>query len=91
MSEKDYEFHLEQEVISEFTAEILAEFSRYFIENDIDIDDKTNPIVIINNKLCELKATLYTDEIKSMEDLKLIEEKFLFSKSILKEMSIKVA
>ena len=41
---KDYNFYLEQEVLSEFTSEILSEFSRYFIENDIDISDKTNPI-----------------------------------------------
>ena len=62
-----------------------------FIENDIDISDKTNPIVIINNKLCELKLLLYTDKIKNTDDLKVIEEKFLFSKSILKELSLKVA
>jgi hypothetical protein len=88
---KDYNFYLEQEVLSEFTSEILSEFSRYFIENDIDISDKTNPIVIINNKLCELKLLLYTDKIKNTDDLKVIEEKFLFSKSILKELSLKVA
>ena len=88
---KDYNFYLEQEVLSEFTSEILSEFSRYFIENDIDISDKTNTIVIINNKLCELKLLLYTDKIKNTDDLKVIEEKFLFSKSILKELSLKVA
>ena len=88
---KDYNFYLEQEVLSEFTSDILSEFSRYFIENDIDISDKTNSIVIINNKLCELKLLLYTDKIKNTDDLKVIEEKFLFSKSILKELSLKVA
>ena len=87
----DYNFYLEKEVLSEFTAEILADFSRYFIRNKIDIKDEENLLVILNKKLCDLKATIFTDKIKNMEDLKILEEKFLFAKSILKEVELKVA
>lgn len=83
----DYNFYLEKEVLSEFTAEILADFSRYFIRNKIDIKDEENLLVILNKKLCDLKATIFTDKIKNMEDLKILEEKFLFAKSILKEVA----
>ena len=91
MSIKDYNFYLEQEVLSEFTAEILAEFSRYFMKNNISIDDIRNPVVILNNKLCELKATFYTDKVNSMEDLKRIENNFIFARSILKDIELKAA
>ncbi|WP_455089282.1 hypothetical protein [Peptoanaerobacter stomatis] len=46
MSVKDYDFYLEQEVLSEFTAEILAEFIRYFEENEINMENKTNAIMM---------------------------------------------
>lgn len=82
------EFCMECEILSEFTSEVLAYFSRYFLENNIDIEDKINPIVVMNNKLCRLKAKLYTDEVKTIQDLKIIEENFLFAKSVLNEIYI---
>jgi len=87
MSVKDYNFYLEQEVLTEFTAEILAEFLRYFEANNIDTEDKTNATVIIFDELCKLKNTFYSTEIQNIDDLKIIEEKFLFSKSVLKKLS----
>jgi hypothetical protein len=84
-------FYLEQEVLSEFTAEIIADFTRYFIKNKLDINDMTNPLVVLNKKLCELKSTIFSDKVKSIEDLKILEEKFLFAESILKELQLKVA
>ena len=84
-------FYLEQEVLSEFTADIIADFTRYFRKNKIDIKDMGNPLVVLNKKLCELKATIFSDKVESMNDLRIIEEKFLFAKSILKELEMKVA
>ena len=84
-------FYLEQEVLSEFTAEIIADFTRYFRKNKIDINDMNNPLVVLNKKLCELKFTIFSDKVESMNDLRIIEEKFLFAKSILKELEMKVA
>ena len=37
------DFYLEQEVLSEFTADIIADFTRYFRKNKIDINDMNNP------------------------------------------------
>ena len=34
------DFYLEQEVLSEFTAEIIADFMRYLNRNKIDKNDK---------------------------------------------------
>ena len=85
------DFYLEQEVLSEFTAEIIADFTRYFRKNKIDIKDMDNPLVVLNKKLCELKSTIFSDKVESMNDLRIIEEKFLFAKSILKELEMKVA
>lgn len=85
------DFYLEQEVLSEFTAEIIADFTRYFRKNKIDIKDMDNPLVVLNKKLCELKSTIFSDKVECMNDLRIIEEKFLFAKSILKELEMKVA
>ena len=50
-----------------------------------------NPLVVLNKKLCELKSTIFSDKVECMNDLRIIEEKFLFAKSILKELEMKVA
>lgn len=47
----DYNFYLEKEVLSEFTAEILAEFTRYFIKNDIDTYNKMDAMTLIFDEL----------------------------------------
>ena len=83
----DYNFYLEKEVLSEFTAEILADFTRYFIRNDIDTDDKMNAMTLIFDELCELKNSIYSNKMQTIDDLKILEEKFLFAKSILKEVA----
>ena len=85
------DFYLEQEVLSEFTAEIIADFIRYINRNKIDKNDKTNAMIIIFDELGKLKNSIYSEKIKTMEDLKILEEKFLFAKSILKELEVKVA
>ena len=83
----DYNFYLEKEVLSEFTAEILAEFTRYFIKNDIDTDNKMDDMTLIFDELCELKNSIYSNKMQIMDDLKILEEKFLFAKGILKKIS----
>ena len=83
-------FYLEQEVLSEFTAEIIADFIRYINRNKIDKNDKTNAIIIIFDELCKLKNSIYSEKMQTMEDLKILEEKFLFAESILKELQLKV-
>jgi len=81
-------FYLEQEVLSEFTAEIIADFMRYLNRNKIDKNDKTNAMIIIFDELGKLKNSIYSEKIKTMEDLKILEEKFLFAKRILEQMSV---
>lgn len=82
------DFYLEQEVLSEFTAEIIADFMRYLNRNKIDKNDKTNAMIIIFDELGKLKNSIYSEKIKTMEDLKILEEKFLFAKRILEQMSV---
>lgn len=81
-------FYLEQEVLSEFTAEIIADFIRYLNRNKIDKNDKTNAMIIIFDELCKLKNSIYSDKMQTMEDLKILEEKFLFAKRILEQISV---
>ena len=71
------DFYLEQEVLSEFTAEIIAYFIRYIDINKIDKNNKTNAIIIIFDELCKLKNSIYSDKMQTMEDLKILEEELL--------------
>ena len=77
------DFYLEQEVLSEFTAEIIADFIRYLNRNKIDKNDKTNAIIIIFDELCKLKNSIYSDKMQTMEDLKILEEELLMILEIL--------
>lgn len=77
------DFYLEQEVLSEFTAEIIADFIRYINRNKIDKNNKTNAIIIIFDELCKLKNSIYSDKMQTMEDLKILEEKLLMILEIL--------
>ena len=81
MEIKDDIFYSEEEVLSEYTAEVLSEFVRYFNDKDINSDDKTNPFVLIYSALIKEKSRLYT-----MEDLKIIENSFKFSVGILRDV-----
>ena len=71
------DFYLEQEVLSEFTAEIIAYFIRYIDINKIDKNNKTNAIIIIFDELCKVKNSIYSDKMQTMEDLKILEEELL--------------
>ena len=48
----------------------------------------TNAMIIIFDELGKLKNSIYSEKIKTMEDLKILEEKFLFAKRILEQMSV---
>ena len=76
-------FYLEQEVLSEFTAEIIADFIRYINRNKIDKNNKTNAIILIFDELCKLKNSIYSDKMQTMEDLKILEEELLMILEIL--------
>ena len=77
------DFYLEQEVLSEFTAEIIADFIRYIDINKIDKNNKTNAIILIFDELCKLKNSIYSDKMQKMEDLKILEEELLMILEIL--------
>lgn len=77
------DFYLEQEVLSEFTAEIIADFIRYIDINKIDKNNKTNAIILIFDELCKLKNSIYSDKMQTMEDLKILEEELLMILEIL--------
>ena len=85
MEIKDDIFYSEEEVLSEYTAEVLSEFVRYFNDKDINSDDKTNPFVLIYSALIEEKSRLYGNTVNTMEDLKIIENSFKFSVGILRD------
>ena len=69
MEIKDDIFYSEEEVLSEYTAEVLSEFVRYFNDKDINSDDKTNPFVLIYSALIKEKSRLYGNTVNTMEDL----------------------
>ena len=77
------DFYLEQEVLSEFTAEIIADFIRYINRNKIDKNNKTNAIILIFDELCKLKNSIYSEKMQTMEDLKILEEELLMILEIL--------
>ena len=86
MEIKDDIFYSEEEVLSEYTAEVLSEFVRYFNDKDINSDDKTNPFVLIYSALIKEKTRLYGNTVNTMEDLKIIENSFKFSVGILRDV-----
>lgn len=86
MEIKDDIFYSEEEVLSEYTAEVLSEFVRYFNDKDINSDDKTNPFVLIYSALIKEKSRLYGNTVNTMEDLKIIENSFKFSVGILRDV-----
>ncbi|TRW22888.1 hypothetical protein FL857_10790 [Criibacterium bergeronii] len=86
MEIKDDRFYSEEEVLSEYTAEVLSEFVRYFNDEDLDSNDKTNPFVLIYSALIKEKSRLYGNTVNTMEDLKIIENNFKFSVGILRDV-----
>lgn len=86
MEIKDDIFYSEEEVLSEYTAEVLSEFVRYFNDKYINSDDKTNPFVLIYSALIKEKSRLYGNTVNTMEDLKIIENSFKFSVGILRDV-----
>lgn len=86
MEIKDDIFYSEEEVLSEYTAEVLSEFVRYFNDKDINSDDKANPFVLIYSALIKEKSRLYGNTVNTMEDLKIIENSFKFSVEILRDV-----
>lgn len=86
MEIKDDRFYSEEEVLSEYTAEVLSEFVRYFNDEDLDSNDKTNTFVLIYSALIKEKSRLYGNTVNTMEDLKIIENNFKFSVGILRDV-----
>lgn len=73
---KDYDFTLEQEVLSEYAAGIWADYVSYCNSHGIDIGDKEEPMAARTQLVYEYKRKIIeTGECKSLEDLEPIKHR----------------
>jgi HTH-type transcriptional regulator/antitoxin PezA len=66
-----YEFTLQQEVLNEQAANIVCEILRYMSANGITADEDDNPLVILADKLFEVKQAIIS---KSSRDEQVLEQ-----------------
>lgn len=64
-----YEISVEKELLLELGAEAIATCFRYFREKNIDYKNEKEPLVILYNKISEIKHNLLTEKFDTMEKL----------------------
>lgn len=73
---RDYDFTLEQEVLSEYAAGIWADYVSYCNSHGIDIGDKEEPMAARTQLVYEYKRKIIeTGECRSVEDLEPIKHR----------------
>lgn len=82
-----YSVTLKKEVLDEFAAEILADYVRYFIKNDINSDNRDIPIVKDYWNLAYLKEKIIgTEYYNELEGLKEVEKALKDAKKSIAKM-----
>ncbi|MBO4353260.1 MAG: hypothetical protein J5818_07220, partial [Eggerthellaceae bacterium] len=56
--DKMYHYTIQQEVLNEQAASLSCDLMNYLVENNIDINDQTNPVAILLIQLLALKRSL---------------------------------
>jgi hypothetical protein len=69
-----YEITLEKEVLREMAASIEADYSSYIINNGIDKNDLSNPVVMMSSDITNIKNRIIPT-YNTKEDLKIAEGK----------------
>jgi len=72
---------IKTDVLLEFTASMWARFSRYIDRNNIDSEDATNLVVMLENDAFQTKRDIYA--CKTLEELLLIEGRLRYMRNIL--------
>lgn len=83
----DYEVIQQIEVLREFASGILADITRYINENNINRDDKTNMMVIIDEKVTKIWDDVYS--IKTLKEAYIVRGKLQIIDETIKELTNK--
>lgn len=79
----DYDVVLEKEVLNEMGAGILADFSRFLDRNNISIEDKKNPVVILFWETVLIKNNIIGTTYDKLDELKMVEGQLNFVKKFI--------
>ncbi len=78
-----YTLTLEQEILCEQAANIIADLCNYIRQHKIDINEKT-PITVMIRAITNLKHDLL--QCKTMEELLVVRGQFIFAENCLKSL-----
>lgn len=81
----DYKVIQQIEVLREFASGILADISRHINENNINRDDKTNLMIVIDEKVTEIWDDVYS--IKTLKDAYIVRGKLQIINEVMKELT----
>ncbi len=77
-----YEINVEKELLLEYSAEILANFERYFDKNNIEVDysipieKEANSIILLYKIVANLKDEILTEKYKKLNNVLELKGKF---------------
>ena len=83
----DYKVIQQIEVLREFSSGILADISRYINENNIDRQDTTNLMVVIDKIVTDIWDGVYS--IKTMKEAYIVRGKLQIINEVIKELDSK--
>lgn len=83
----DVELYISEEVLSEYGAGVLAQFEQFLLTHNIDIEQKSHPVIVLYESLIDEKNNIYQKEFHNLEAVREIRGKFKFAESFIERMN----